>query len=261
MASRLSQDIARLLDDWEFEPGPLQVRVIDGDDGREKIQMRIDLGVIQMELSGRPDGARPHGFESLLEYYEVQAQAATATGSRFALDPEDCAQLMREGLQYYRRYRSAFQLERYEIVAGDTARNLRLFTFVSLHAARERDKIEFERYRPYVQMMHTRSVASLSLQAGDQRLALETIDDGISEIRRFLRNYKQEERESQCDELRFLLRWRRDVERERPFDPLENLQQQLERSIAREDYAEAARLRDQIREVQKSDTPENSTPS
>jgi hypothetical protein len=110
-------------------------------------------------------------------------------------------------------------------------------------------------------MMHTRSVASLLLQAGDQRVALETIDDGISEIRRFLRNYKQDERESQCDELRFLLRWRSDVERERSFDPLENLQQRLERSIAREDYAEAARLRDQIRQIEKSDAPENSTPS
>ena len=38
--------------------------------------MRIDLGLIQMELAGRPDGQRPDGFESLLDCYEAKAQAA-----------------------------------------------------------------------------------------------------------------------------------------------------------------------------------------
>ena len=52
---------------------------------------------------------------------------------------------MREGLQYYHRYLSAFHLERYDLVARDTARNLRLFAFVVKHAARQRDK---HRVRP-----------------------------------------------------------------------------------------------------------------
>jgi hypothetical protein len=253
--SQLSQDIERLLDDWEFEPDQLQVRVIVGDDGREKFQMRIDLGMIQMEFSGRPDGARPDGYESLLEFYEAKAKDAIDTGCDFSLSSDDCAQLMREGLQYYRRYRSAYHLERYDLVARDTARNLRLFTFVSRHAARQRDKIEFDKYRPYVQMMYTRALASLSLKDGNHRTALTTIDDGIKAIRRFLRDYKQEERESQCEELRSLVRWRREVERERPIDPLEKLERQLELSVVLEDYAEAARLRDQIRRLQESDSP------
>ena len=37
---------------------------------------------------------------------------------------------MREGLQYYHRYLAAFHLERYDLVARDTERNLRLFAFV-----------------------------------------------------------------------------------------------------------------------------------
>ncbi len=64
---------------------------------------------------------------------------------------------MREGLQYYHRYLSAFHLERFDLVARDTARNLRLFAFVVKHAARQRDRIEFDRYRPYVEMMHCRA--------------------------------------------------------------------------------------------------------
>jgi hypothetical protein len=40
------------------------------DAGDECIQVRLDLGLLQMHVSGRPDGTRPMGFESLLEYYE-----------------------------------------------------------------------------------------------------------------------------------------------------------------------------------------------
>jgi hypothetical protein len=254
MTFETGQDIKRLLDEWEFEPGQLQVRLITGDDGREKIQMRVELGVIQMELSGRPDATRPHGYESLLEFHEAQAAAAREGGTKVALDSEACALLLREGQQYYRRYRSAFQLQRYDIVERDTARNLRLFAFVRRHAAAERDKIAFDRYRPYVQMMFTRARAALHLDAGNHAAALETIDAGIKAIRRFLREYNQEEREHQCDELRFLLGWRREVARDQPAGALEKLKRRLQRSVVAEDYAEAARLRDLIRQLQVSDS-------
>jgi hypothetical protein len=250
----LSQDIQSLLDDWEFDPDQLQVRVITSDAGQEKIQMRIDLGLVQMELSGRPDGTRPEGYESMLDLYEARAKRASDANKSFGLSADDCAQLMREGIQYYHRYLAAFHLERYELVARDTERNLRLFRFVGQHAARQRDKIEFDRYRPYVQMMHTRALASQSLKAGDHVAALAGIDDGIEAIRRFLREYEQDESGSECSELRFLLRWRREVEREQPIDLLAQLEQQLELSVVLEDYEEAARLRDQIRRLQETDS-------
>jgi hypothetical protein len=250
----LSQDIAGILDGWEYEPDGLQVRVIAGDDGREKIQMRIDLGLIQMETEGRPDGERPEGFPSLLEAYEAKAKTALDAGAPFALTSEDCSLLMREGLQYYHRYLSAFHLERFELVERDTERNLRLFAFVGRHAMRQRDKIEFDQYRPYVQMMLTRARASQSLKNGEHRAALKRIDEGIKAIRRFLVDYQQEESEDECKELRSLIRWRKEVERDRPLKPLEKLEQQLELSVELEDYEEAARIRDQIKRLQGSDS-------
>ena len=44
----LSLDISGVLADWDFHPDDLQVRLITGDDGRDKIQMRVDLGVLQI---------------------------------------------------------------------------------------------------------------------------------------------------------------------------------------------------------------------
>jgi hypothetical protein len=255
----MSEDIRPILAGWDFEPDRMQVRVITGDDGTEKIQMRIDLGLIQMEVGGRPDGERPQGYESLLEHYEAQAQEAAADGESFSLRPEDCALLMREGMQYYHRYVSAFQLERYDLVERDTARNLRLFSFVAGHASRQRDKMEFEQYRPYVVMMHTRARAMQALALDDYRGALGVIDEGIAAIRKFLVEYHQEDREAQCSELRYLLQWRREIDNGRPLGPLDRLEQQLQVSVTLEDYEEAARIRDQIRRLSAGDTREHRT--
>jgi hypothetical protein len=248
----VSQDITPIIAGWDFTPDEIQVRTIVGDDGRERIQMRVDLGLLQMELSGRPDGQRPHGFESLLEYQESRQQQAAQGSQGFALDHDDCNELMREGLQYYHRYLAAFHLQKYDLVARDTERNLRLFSFVVQHAARQREKIEFDQYRPYVTMMHARARAHTALASNDYRGAIAEIDEGVKRIREFLREYQRQDQESQCAELGFLLRWRREVEQERPKNPVDRMEQQLELAVSLEDYEEAARLRDEIKQLKES---------
>jgi len=52
----MSLDLNTLLKDWPHESGAIKVRKVPGLDGREKLQLRIDLGLLQMELEGRPDG-------------------------------------------------------------------------------------------------------------------------------------------------------------------------------------------------------------
>ena len=44
----MSQDLNDLLDGWPHEPGQIKVRKIMGSDGHEKVQLRRDLGLIQM---------------------------------------------------------------------------------------------------------------------------------------------------------------------------------------------------------------------
>ena len=52
----MSLDLNTILKDWPHESGSIKVRKITGFDGCEKLQLRVDLGVLQMEMSGRPDG-------------------------------------------------------------------------------------------------------------------------------------------------------------------------------------------------------------
>lgn len=257
----MSKDITAILDGWDFEPDELQVRIVAGEDGRDKIQMRTDLGLIQMEVSGRPDGARPEGCESQLDAEEVRARAAAALGEEFALDPKACLALMREGVQYYHRYLAAFHLQRYDLVARDTERNLVLFAFVVRNASRQRDKVQFDQYRPYVTMMRSRALAHQALALNDFPTALSAIDEGVASIRQFLRDYEQAENELECMELGFLLRWRREVEGERPVGPVERLEQQLALAVALEEFEEAARLRDQLVRLKGAEVASNPGPS
>ena len=55
------QDIDRLLRHWPFEAGMISARLVPAEDGREVLQMRIEMGVLQMETCGRPDGEQPGG--------------------------------------------------------------------------------------------------------------------------------------------------------------------------------------------------------
>src|SRR5260370_1403715 len=71
--AKMSLDLNTILKDWPHENGNVKVRKIAGLDGREKLQLRVDLGVLQMEMTGRPDGQRPHNCESLLEYHQRRA--------------------------------------------------------------------------------------------------------------------------------------------------------------------------------------------
>jgi hypothetical protein len=98
-----SKDITPFLKGWDYEPGTINVRKINGQDGLPKLQMRLDLGLLQMELSGRPDGAKPQGFESLLEYYEDQLEEhkrRNGTELGFHLTAGQCAALREEAGLY-----------------------------------------------------------------------------------------------------------------------------------------------------------------
>ncbi len=249
----MSKDITRILAGWDFVQDELSVRIVSGDDGRDKIQLRTDLGLMQMEFDGRPDGERPGGFPTWLEFQEARQQEHAARGERFELTSEDLGNLLREGVQFYHRYLSFWHLSRYDLCARDTQRNLRLFAFVCAHARDERDKLQFDQWRPYVTMMHARAIAMPFIESRRWTQALQTIDEGVAGIKRFLKEYRQSQRAKECQELQFLLNWREEVEKLRSGETagvqetLDRLQAELGKAIEREDFEEAARLRDEIR--------------
>ena len=91
------RDIDSLLKQWSFQPGEVNARLIRARSGREVLQMRIDMGVLQMETDLRPDGQRPNGAET---YYDYLVGEVIREGDAFRLSKEQCAEADREFVQY-----------------------------------------------------------------------------------------------------------------------------------------------------------------
>ena len=247
----MSLDLNTILKDWPHENRAIKVRKIVGLDGRQKLQLRIDLGVLQMEVTGRPDGVRPHGCESLLTYHQLRAAQKEAEGETYELTPEQCAALQQEGIQYYHRYLSLFQINDFAGVVRDTQRNLDLFDFVAAHTERDELSWTLQQFRPYVLMMHTRARASILLAQGKFPDAMTEIQRGRDAIYDFFQRSSFPELAAKSSEIAFLNEWLQEVGAKRPLSKLEIMQREMQSAIAKELYERAAELRDKIKQLKK----------
>src|SRR5579864_9193911 len=194
-------DISPLLDHWPYKPGQVVVRKFKGRDGKEKIQLRVDLGVLQMNAEGRPDGKRPYGHNSLFDYYQskLHKHLAANAGSDegFRLAAEDCAKLQLESLQYHHRYICLLQLEDYAGVVRDAERNLAVFHFVGKHAETEELAWSLRQFQPQLLMILTRARGAQALKSDDFTQAFRLIEEGLEQIRAFYRENSRMENAEQ----------------------------------------------------------------
>ena len=243
-------DIRGLLRSWPYDPES-NLRVVRGVDGREILQVRLPCGLEQLELEGRPDGFRPQEMESWLDYQEDRFQQAQARGEGldFELTEVECAQLFEEGTLYYLRYVRLFELKDWVRTVRDTGRNLRMFDFVSWHAARPEDRQHLEQWRPYVLRINATAAAMIEVDRGqlDQALvmlqaAVERIE-GLEEVK--VETFQFERRRS----LAALRELAAQIRKVRPLSEPERIEQDLRRAVANEEFEQAAQLRDRLRKL------------
>ncbi len=258
-----SKDITSVLRGWDYEPGTINVRKINGVDGHAKLQMRLDLGLLQMEMSGRPDGVRPHGCESLLDYFETlltEHRSRNGSDDGFQLNSTQCQSLREEAVMYYHRYLSLFVLEEFPGVVRDTARNLRVLDLCGKFAADEQDQLILEQYRPYITMMHARAQASIHFKEKRYRESMRAVEKGLAQIREFFARFGQQEAYGESNEVRVLKRFARKIRRELPVSPMDRLKRKLERAVKDEKYEEAAQIRDKMSAMQQENPAQGAAP-
>jgi len=254
----MTSDIGDILDSWPFQPGEVNVRRIVGKDGREKIQLRLDLGLLQMETTGRPDGQKPQGFNSLLAYYEHRLEEHTeayGTQDGFRLDEDVCGRLRAEGVMFYHRYLAEFVLGNYAAVERDTRRNLRMFDFCAAYAEEQYDRIVCEQYRPYVLMMYVRARTRTEIRRNRPRRALAMLRRTIAQIEELYEQFGHEELTETSTELSILRALERKIESLIPLSPRDRIRRQLQNAIEEERYEDAADLRDRLHQL---DSPPSS---
>lgn len=244
-----SKDLRMVTDDWAYEPGQINVRKIRGLDNRIKIQMRVDLGVLQMEVDGRPDGRRPYDHESYLEYQLKRVDAhhrRNGTDLGFSLDSEECREIREEALQYYQRYLANFVLEDYEAVVRDTKRNIEALDLCAKYASDDDDRFALEQYRPYIVMMNVRSKALSAMQKGAYRTAMAHVETGLKALKDIFHQMGEPKAYRYSGETQILRALRKEIRKYLPADPVATIRRKLNRAVAEERYEDAARLRDEL---------------
>ena len=235
------EDIDAILSSWPFQPGVITARIVRAGDGREVLQMRIELGVLQLESTGRPDGQKPEGHPTYLDYLRQQARDLR---DKFSLGEEQSNEVDREFLQYYHRRICWLALRQFRRAVEDAEHTLALMDFVARHSPDQEWTLSHEQYRPFVLFHRTQAAALAQLDEGGPEPAMEEIDRGLAQIREVFRaveaeeHFDEDEFVKQLAELRDWIRQHYHVGR--------TLSEQLADAIAREQYERAAQLRDEM---------------
>jgi hypothetical protein len=179
----LPRDIDSLLRDWPFQPGVV-ARLIEAADGREVLQMRVEMGLVQMETEFRPDGDHPQGKRTYLEYIRGVAEGG---GRAFTLSDEQCAEIDREFLQYYHRRICWLALREFSRAVVDANHTLDLMDFVRQHSPNEQWTVSHEQYRPFVLFHRTQAAALAEVEHSGPAAAIEQVRNGLRLIREVFR--------------------------------------------------------------------------
>lgn len=235
-------NIDHILENWKFNPAALMVRKATGDDGRGVIQMRIDLGVMQLETSGRPDGSKPGGFDNI---YEKLFHESLERGEHFDMDEERCFEVDREFVQFYHRRICWLQLKEYANAVKDADHTLKLMDFCRTHSPDENWTLSHEQYRPFV-MFHRIQAAAFAVLEDDQgaELAIEEINQGLESLRNMFEDFGAAERFDDEELVQQLSDLREELRKK--YRVGMTLSEKLADAVAREQYELAAKLRDEL---------------
>jgi hypothetical protein len=261
-------DLSIILSDWPYDDHEeaKNVRKVVGLDGAAKLQVRIRNGLLQWEVHGRPDGRRPHGCHTVLDYCRQMLREGPGYGSRgqatcSLLNAELVEELAEELFDFYRRGRSLSLIGDYAGALGDMVHSLQILRLMRESYADQAAIFGYDRHRPSLLMERSRCAMLLRLHGEDVRGALDALNSGIEEIEEFHAEYGMEERAGESTERQILVDLRRSL-REKHCVPLNDdellssLMAEQEVAIRRENYEMAARLRDKIHSLQQRMTGE-----
>jgi hypothetical protein len=256
--SAMSDDIGKILENWDYRLGRVDARRVKGIDGSDKLQMRIDLGILQMNSQFRPDGKRPFGHPTLLDHFLIRLEKHRNTNGGedggFSINPDECAKLQQEAIQFHHRSICNFELDDFEAVERDTDHILELLDFVQDYAAQDEIGSGFQQFRPQTIMMQTRAVGTQLLANNNYAEAMNEIRNAIGDLNSFYSDMGREEMIENSMEIQSLREWLNDIQNEaeekRPMTETEKLDRKLKAAIKAEDYEKAADLRDQIKKLQ-----------
>jgi hypothetical protein len=247
------QDIDDILKQWPFDPQSVNVRMLESAH-RRVLQMRVDMGILQLETDGRPDGNQ---FQGASTYFEFLKRKSAQANQKFTLDEDSCLEIDREFVQFYHRRVCWLQLKKFKLAVRDADHTLDLMDFCKQHSPDEQWTISHEQYRPFV-LYHRTQAAALAHLNGEEEddvegghestdsaeLAIEEVNLGMEKLYELFVEYDAEEQFEEDELVQRLTEFREGL-REK-YDVGLTLKERLQQAVADEEYELAADLRDQL---------------
>jgi tetratricopeptide (TPR) repeat protein len=251
----MNKDISDILKGWPSRESELAARKIVGDDGMELLQLRIDLGLIQMFFDGRPDGERPFGQPSLLDHL----LRVTEAQPEVKLDAEMWADLDREVMQFYHRRRallflgartqnegrSSEAIRYFQLAIRDAEHNLQVMDFIKAYSSDEQHVAGHERYRSFVLMHRALAEAQVELIRQDPDEAIERLKKAQAAVQDHYRQQEQPDLAQQDPAMSNLRALEEQIRKQHKIE--QTLHEQLALAIETEQFEKAAELRDRLR--------------
>jgi hypothetical protein len=229
-----------ILSEWAFDSATLNARLIKGKDGRDVIQMRVDMGILQLETTGRPDGAPFQEHESVLDYLKTRR----SEDSEYVLTEEECGDVDREFMQFYHRRICWLRLQYYHRAVMDADHTLQLMDISDAMSPEEEWSGSHEQYRPFVLFHRTQAHALGELEENTAEEAVQAINGGLETMRSFFAKYDAEDHFESDELVVRLVELREKLRTE--YDVGQTLSEQLAEAVELEQYELAAKLRDEL---------------
>jgi hypothetical protein len=248
----MSLDLNELTASWVCPPDSIGARLILGRDGAQLVQLRIDLGLLQMFPDGRPDSQRYHGLPTVLDFiqHEVRVGAEVADA--------DWNEIQRELHQFNYRRLALQALAEPAVRSGDRERALPLLwraardiehclSILRLLEEEQGGAGQHVTLIPRLVFERGRTRARLRWSEGRFDEAVDEAEDGrralSSVLARVGFDAEAREQDSGVVYLRELAeRLRRD------YGVRQTLRERLNTAIEQEDFESAARLRAEIQQ-------------
>ena len=249
--SDMNLDLNELLGEWGGTGEEVCARIIDGLEGDRVLQLRVDLGLLQMFLDGRPDGQRYRGLPSVYDYFVHEEQAGGLVAA------EDRRELHRELQQYnYRRLALSSlteellherDLEQGRSFLQRTLRDIERCLAILEKLHDNDDAVDSPLTILTPTLIFNRARLMTRLRTAENRFedAIEEAERGVYELELALdeAGFESDQREENpavhyLHQMAERLREQHGITR--------TLQEQLQDAIEQEDFETAARLRDEI---------------
>lgn len=246
----MNLDLDMLVADWPNPDNAISVRHFPGVDGRDVLQLRVDLGVLQMFIEGRPDGARFRGMPSVLDFIRHDLRV------RGDVHDDVWQELQRELGQFNYRRIGLGALAEQATLAGDQElarlhlrRGLRdidhcLIIIRTLEEHRTGGAGSAAASIPLLIFNRARLLARLLELEGRFDEAIEEAQAGADALELVLGRYDLESETDESAGVGFLLDMANRLRREHRVR--RTLREQLDDALESEDFELAARLRDRL---------------